>query len=202
MGSKRKRSGAHNDGPPLKRPSSDQVPSCAPTKGQSDPPSHPVLRCYYRRITTLREYLLAASLSTKARKRVARAGVGALFCSTPLDRPDQDGRVGDVELGKLLDSTLVGLGSAGDVAQLQALIDGQWRKLRETRMAKDFRAFSQYCSSTDSTSASAANASPRSWANRQREVCGHPTDLDFPYPCYFSGPCRDRSIQSSQDALA
>jgi telomerase reverse transcriptase len=65
---------------------------------------HPVLRHHYSQVLTLRQYLLAQlPLSSKnRRRRISQLG------QTPPAQDDASTRDADIQLGQLLDSTLIG----------------------------------------------------------------------------------------------
>ncbi|KAF2876100.1 hypothetical protein BDV95DRAFT_216795 [Massariosphaeria phaeospora] len=97
---KRKR-GTHGGGRPPKRLRNDSDQSTTATRPELD---HPVLQRLYTQVFSLRQFLLSQlpKSSKNRRRRITQLGL--------LESP-RDGRGGglDDELGRLLDSTVVGL---------------------------------------------------------------------------------------------
>ncbi|KAF2259198.1 hypothetical protein CC78DRAFT_525270, partial [Lojkania enalia] len=134
---KRKRSAHAGGRPPKRTRDADQSAIATPT-----PVDHPVLQRLYPEILSLRHYLLARlpSSSKNRRRKISQFGVssspGQDATATCSSHVDSDGV--DVELGRLLDSTLVGVSPKATTTRA----DDPAKEARE----KDIQTFSQQLS--------------------------------------------------------
>lgn len=116
-----------------KRPQKATTPQDAPinkrqrTAATSVTVEHPVLSRYYRRVVTLRQYLLEElpSSSKARRRRIISAGKREEEVKPESDASivapsTQDGADGSIDFARFLDSTLVGLLRCPSPAELDA----------------------------------------------------------------------------------
>jgi hypothetical protein len=132
MTGKRKRARPKHppNGGPWKKAKTDHSSGYHPVGGEGKATvSHPLLSLYYPRVVTLRDYFLSKlpSSSRARQRRVASLGIAASD-----DLVEKESGSGMLALGRLLDSTLVGVpigvrgDSTGHLEELEAFSQSQY----------------------------------------------------------------------------